>query len=57
MYHYANVVAQVGMLFHNLFPYVRIRYLAGGLLGLAALSSGLAFKIASSSTILLLILK
>lgn len=50
VYHYANVVAQVGMLFHNLFPYVRIRYLAGGLLGLAALSSGLAWMISAVRT-------
>ena len=37
IYHYANVAAQIGMLFHNLFPYSRVRYLSGGLLGLAAI--------------------
>lgn len=50
VYHYANVVAQVAMLFHNLFPYIRIRYLAGGLLGLAALSSGLVWMISAVRT-------
>ena len=50
VYHYANVIAQVPMLLHNLFPYVRIRYLAGGLLGLAALSSGLAWMISAVRT-------
>lgn len=35
------------MLFHNLFPYERVRYLAGGLLGFAALSSGLAWLISA----------
>ena len=47
VYHYANPIAQVAMLFHNLFPYRRIRYLAGGLLGFAALSSGLAWLISA----------
>ena len=47
VYHYANVVAQVAMLLHNLFPYIRVRYAAGGLLGLAALSSGLAWMISA----------
>lgn len=50
VYHYANVIAQVGMLLHNLFPYVRIRYLAGGLLGFAVLSSGLAWMISAVRT-------
>lgn len=50
VYHYANVIAQVPMLLHNLFPYIRIRYLAGGLLGLAALSSGLAWMISAVRT-------
>lgn len=50
VYHYANVVAQVGMLFHNLFPYIRVRYAAGGLLGLAALSSGLVWLISAIRT-------
>ena len=45
IYHYANILAQIGMLLHNLFPYIRVRYAAGGLLGLAALSSGLAWLI------------
>ena len=47
IYHYANVVAQFAMLFHNLFPYKRIRYTASGLIGLAALSSGLAWMISA----------
>lgn len=47
IYHYANAVAQVAMLFHNLFPFKRIRYGASGLLGLAALSSGLAWMISA----------
>ena len=47
IYHYANVVAQVAMYFHNLFPFKRIRYAATGLLGLAALSSGLAWVISA----------
>ena len=47
VYHYANVVAQVAMLLHKLFPYIRVRYAAGGLLGLAALSSGLAWMISA----------
>lgn len=50
IYHYANVAAQVVMLFYNLFPYIRIRYLAGGLLGAAALSSGLAWIISAVRT-------
>lgn len=49
-YHYANVAVQVAMLFYNLFPYIRIRYLAGGLLGLAALSSGFAWMISAVRT-------
>lgn len=47
VYHYANPAAQVAMLFYNLFPYKRIKYLAGGLLGFAALSSGLAWLISA----------
>lgn len=49
-YHYANVIAQVAMLLYNLFPYIRIRYLAGGLLGFAGLSSGLAWMISAVRT-------
>jgi len=47
VYHYANALAQLAMLFYNLFPYTRIRYLSGGLLGLAAISSGLAWLISA----------
>ncbi len=50
VYHYANVASQVAILFYNLFPYIRIRYLAAGLLGLAALSSGLAWMISAVRT-------
>lgn len=50
VYHYANVIAQVAMLLHNLFPYIRIRYLAGGLLAFAGLSSGLAWMISAVRT-------
>jgi len=46
-YHYANVAAQVAILFYELFPYMRIRYLAGGLLGFAVLSSGLVWMISA----------
>jgi len=46
-YHYANVGAQVAMLFHNLFPFKRIRHGTMGLLGFAALSSGLAWMISA----------
>ena len=49
-YHYANIAAQVALLFYNLFPYVRIKYLAGGLLGSAVLSSGLAWIISAVRT-------
>lgn len=47
VYHYANAVAQIVMLFHNLFPFKRIRYAASGLLGLAAVMSGLAWMISA----------
>lgn len=47
VYHYANAGAQVAMLLHNLFPFKRIRYAATGLLGFAALSSGLAWMISA----------
>ena len=47
IYHYGNVIAQVAMFFHNLFPYKRVRYLASGLLGFAALTSGLAWMISA----------
>ena len=50
IYHYPNAVAQVAMLFYNLYPYVRIRYLASGLLGLAAVCSGLAWLISAIRT-------
>jgi len=50
IYHYANVAAQIGMLFHNLFPYNRVRYLSGGLLGLAAMTSALAWMISAVRT-------
>lgn len=50
VYHYANVASQVAILFYNLFPYIRIRYLAAGLLGLAAISSGLAWMISAVRT-------
>jgi hypothetical protein len=43
-------LSQVVILFHNLFPYIRIRYLSAGLLGLAALSSGLAWMISAVRT-------
>lgn len=46
-YHYANVAAQIVLLFYNLFPYTRLQYASGGLLGLAALSSGLAWMISA----------
>ena len=49
-YHYANISAQIALLFYNLFPYVRIKYLAGGLLGSAVLSSGLAWIISAVRT-------
>lgn len=47
VYHYANAFAQIVMLFHNLFPFKRIRYAAAGLLGLAAVMSGLAWMISA----------
>jgi hypothetical protein len=47
MYHYANAAAQIAMLFHNIFPFKRIRYGASGLLGAAALCSGLAWMISA----------
>ncbi len=50
IYHFPNAVAQVAMLFYNLYPYVRIRYLASGLLGLAAVCSGLAWMISAIRT-------
>ena len=50
IYHYPNAVAQIAMLFYNLYPYIRIRYLASGLLGLAAVCSGLAWVISAIRT-------
>lgn len=47
IYHYPNAVAQVAMLFYNLYPYARVRYLTSGLLGLAAVCSGLAWLISA----------
>lgn len=47
IYHYPNALAQVAMLFYNLYPYTRIRYLTIGLLGLAAMCSGLAWLISA----------
>lgn len=44
-YHLANVGAQVFLLLHDVFPYKRIRYASMGILGLAFLSSGLAWLI------------
>ena len=50
IYHYPNAVAQLAMLFYQLYPYVRIQYLATGLLGLAAVCSGLAWMISAIRT-------
>lgn len=50
MYHYANGAAQVALLFHNIFPYKRIRYLSIVLLGAAALSSSMAWLICAVRT-------
>ena len=50
IYHYPNAVAQIALLFYTLYPYERIRYLASGLLGLAAVCSGLAWVISAIRT-------